>query len=250
LPTSRIKNAAFVAFNGDREDPSNPKLRFYKYFYEPLAQDHGPLRGGGPQIGVDGSPTVDLRYDVGWSPMKIFYSWQSDLPNKTNRGLVQHALVAAAGRIAGDRDFDVTPVIDRDVQGNPGAPDIAASIFDKIMQSDVFAADVSIVHACGLDRTPNPNVLVELGFAVGTLGWERVLLVVNEAYGAVTELRFDLRQRLALTYRSAERTPTGQRRARPFPRSSRPPSERSLPGRAASSCLPRCAGCASARSRM
>lgn len=65
LPTSRLKGAAFVAFNGDREDPSNPKLRFYEYFYEPLAQDHGPLRGGGPQIGVDGSPTVDLleRWD-------------------------------------------------------------------------------------------------------------------------------------------------------------------------------------------
>lgn len=86
--------------------------------------------------------------------MKIFYSWQSGLPNKTNRGLIQDALVAAAERIGGDRDFDVTPVIDRDLQGSPGAPDIAASIFDKVMQSDVFVADVSIVHVCGEDRTP------------------------------------------------------------------------------------------------
>lgn len=182
--------------------------------------------------------------------MKIFYSWQSDLPNKANRGLIQDALAAAAGRIGRDGDFDVTPVIDRDVQGNPGAPDIAAAIFDKIMQSDVFAADVSIVQAFGADRTPNPNVLVELGFAVGTLGWERVLLVVNEAYGAVTELPFDLRQRLALRYRSA-----GADADRAAPRKALSSKleaalrEESLRGRAASSCHPRCASCASAKSR-
>ncbi|MEC4749019.1 hypothetical protein [Methylomicrobium sp. Wu6] len=59
IHTSNIKNSSFVAFNGDREDPSNSKLRFYKYFYEPLAQDHTPQCGGGPQIVFDGSPPVE-----------------------------------------------------------------------------------------------------------------------------------------------------------------------------------------------
>lgn len=76
LPTVHMRNSAFVAFNGDREDPTNPKLRFYKYFYEPLAQDHGPLRGGGPQIGLDGGPRVDLleRWDDARGTWTVIWS--------------------------------------------------------------------------------------------------------------------------------------------------------------------------------
>ena len=48
-----------MAFNGDREDPSDSKLRFYKYFFEPLAQDHPALAGGGIQIGLEGAPLVE-----------------------------------------------------------------------------------------------------------------------------------------------------------------------------------------------
>jgi hypothetical protein len=59
LLTSNVQNSAYVAFNGDKEDPSDSNLRFYKYFFEPLAQDHPPLVGGGPQIGVEGAPLVE-----------------------------------------------------------------------------------------------------------------------------------------------------------------------------------------------
>ena len=59
IATSKVGSSAFVAFNGDREDPSNRDLRFYKYFFEPLAQDHPALAGGGPQIGLEGEPVVD-----------------------------------------------------------------------------------------------------------------------------------------------------------------------------------------------
>ena len=30
---------------------------------------------------------------------------------------------------------------------------------------------------------PNPNVVFELGYAVANLGWERVILLINEAHG-------------------------------------------------------------------
>lgn len=60
LPTYCLKRSAYVAFNGDEYDPENSKRRFYKYFYEPLAQDHPSLPGGGAQIGVEGSPIVDV----------------------------------------------------------------------------------------------------------------------------------------------------------------------------------------------
>lgn len=64
----------------------------------------------------------------------IFYSWQSDLPNSTNRGFIQRALEQAAKDIRGDDSIAVEPVIDRDTAGIPGSPDIAATILEKIDQ--------------------------------------------------------------------------------------------------------------------
>ncbi len=58
LETAKVATSSYVAFNGDRYDPSDNSLRFYKYFFEPLAQDHIELAGGGPQIGVEGAPPV------------------------------------------------------------------------------------------------------------------------------------------------------------------------------------------------
>lgn len=67
LLTANIKRSAFVAFNGDKLDPSDSKLSFYKYFYEPLAQDHPEHSGGGSQIGVEGEPPVEMleQWDKG-----------------------------------------------------------------------------------------------------------------------------------------------------------------------------------------
>lgn len=148
--------------------------------------------------------------------MRLFYSWQSDLPNRTNRGLIQTALQRAAKAVASDDSIDVEPVVDRDTSGEPGAPDIAATIFEKITKSDAVVCDVSIVTPSdGFRPAPNPNVLVELGYAVGTLGWNRVVLVANTAYGLVESLPFDLRARRILTYESRERDDdrAGPRRA-------------------------------------
>lgn len=131
----------------------------------------------------------------------VFYSWQSDLPNATNRGFIQQALESAAQKIATDASIAVEPVIDRDTQGISGSPDISATIFAKIATSDVFVADVSIAVRPPTGRvTPNPNVLIELGYALRARGHEKVLLVFNEAYGKLDELPFDLKMRRILTY--------------------------------------------------
>ncbi len=55
IPTNKVKESAFIAFNGDSHD----KWCFHQYFYEPLAQDHPPMVGGGPQIALEGSPVVE-----------------------------------------------------------------------------------------------------------------------------------------------------------------------------------------------
>ena len=73
----------------------------------------------------------------------IFYSWQSDLPNSTNRRFIQQTLEEAAKALA--KDLTVEPVIDRDTQNVPGSPEIARTIFGKIAVADVVVADVSFI---------------------------------------------------------------------------------------------------------
>jgi hypothetical protein len=75
LPTTKINRSSYVAFNGDRQDPQDESLRFYKYFYEPLAQDHEPLIGGGPQIAVEGSPRIDLLEEWDENRARWVVSW-------------------------------------------------------------------------------------------------------------------------------------------------------------------------------
>jgi len=131
----------------------------------------------------------------------VFYSWQSDLPNQTNRGFIQQALEKAVTTIANDNTVSVEPVVDRDTQGVVGAPDIASTIFAKITASDIFVADVSIIASPKKGRpTPNPNVLIELGYALRGLGHERVILVFNRAFGKIEDLPFDLRTRRLMIY--------------------------------------------------
>jgi hypothetical protein len=132
---------------------------------------------------------------------KIFYSWQSDLPNATNRGFIEKALENAAKLIRNDDSIKVEPVIDRDTKDVPGAPDIAHTIFDKIEQAQVFVCDVSIINQNSPSRsTPNPNALIELGYAIKALGWQKIILVMNTAFGKPEELPFDLRMRRAIAY--------------------------------------------------
>lgn len=133
---------------------------------------------------------------------RIFYSWQSDLENRLNRNLIQDALEKAVKSIKSDVSINVEAVVDRDTDGVSGTPDIVATIFEKIDASEIFICDVSIVNSeQGGRKTPNPNVLIELGYAAKSLGWERVILVMNTAVGKPEDLPFDLRMRRVIQYK-------------------------------------------------
>lgn len=134
--------------------------------------------------------------------VSIFYSWQSDLPNSTNRNFIENALEAAIKLLKNQLSATLVPCLDRDTQNTPGTPDIASTIFRKIDESNVFVCDISIIHPKEVSqrRTPNPNVLFELGYAAKHLGWERIICVYNKTFGGIDELPFDLRTRRILTY--------------------------------------------------
>ena len=129
----------------------------------------------------------------------IFYSWQVDLPSDTNHDFIQAALEEASGSIASE--LAITAIIERDTRGVSGSPNIAKTVFDKIRGSDVFVADITAVGKTSAEKAvPNPNVMLELGYALDALGENRVILVMNTAYGRVEELPFDLKMRHTIRY--------------------------------------------------
>ena len=132
----------------------------------------------------------------------VFYSWQSDLPNSTNRGLIQSALEIAAEAIAGDDKVAVEPVIDRDTEGVAGSPEIASTIFAKIDSSDIVVAGRGLIVSGPALRGKRliRMAMTEILFALKALNFERVVLVFNSAFGTIESLPFDLRMRRLVVY--------------------------------------------------
>ena len=151
----------------------------------------------------------------------VFYSWQSDHPNKTNRTFIEETLEAALRKISSDGEIqeaqrDETLTLDKDTKGIPGIPPIADVIFDKISVATVFVPDLSFVGSTAEGRLlSNPNVLIEYGWALSTLGRSRIVPVVNVAFGPVnTEtLPFDMRHlRHPISYELEVDTPPEKRK--------------------------------------
>jgi len=131
----------------------------------------------------------------------VFYSWQSDLPSNANRNFIEQVLQRAIKEISSDDLVNMEATIDKDTYGIPGSPNIAEVILKKIEQAQVFVCDVSIINPRAKHRkTPNPNVLYELGYASAKLGSNRIILVLNSAYGKVESLPFDLKMMRTITY--------------------------------------------------
>ena len=122
---------------------------------------------------------------------KIFYSWQSDLPGNKTRNFIRECIDEAidlaqeSEAIEAERDEATLRVT--------GSPDIVATLFSKIDNCDLFIADLSpcfTENQKHVKKSPNPNVLVELGYAVKTLGWERIICLCNTDFG--NEYPFDI----------------------------------------------------------
>ncbi len=131
----------------------------------------------------------------------IFYSWQSDLISKYNRNFIEESIKKALQNLNKSEDYIVELNLDRDTKGEAGTPDIINTIFKKISNSNIFICDISIINYDSKNKkTPNPNVLLELGYAAAILGWENIICVYNKSYGEVENLPFDLKFRRPILY--------------------------------------------------
>ncbi len=146
----------------------------------------------------------------------IFYSWQADRPKNVCRNFIETALEKALKEInAGlevedaERNEDNGQVIlDRDTKNVPGTPPIVDTIFNKINAATAFVADLTfIAKRPNGEPMPNPNVLIEYGWAMRGLTHSRFVPVLNTAYGdpAKEPLPFDMRHlRHPITYHLEE----------------------------------------------
>jgi hypothetical protein len=133
----------------------------------------------------------------------LFYSWQSDSPSQGSREVLRGALELATLRMATGMDEANRLIVDEDTRGLPGSPAIATSILDKIGSCEVFVADVTLCYTADSRagrRAPNPNVLIELGYAFHAVGTGRVLMVMDASFGSPESLPFDLRSNRVLVY--------------------------------------------------
>lgn len=129
------------------------------------------------------------------SDSTVFYAWQSDTPADCNRYFIRDAIKTALREMKRDESVQECPRLDHDTLGVPGTPSIADTIFDKIQNAKIFVADVTFIAEANGKRIPNPNVLIELGFALHAITSDRIILVMNEEYGTTDYLPFDLRNR-------------------------------------------------------
>ncbi|MBX3157644.1 MAG: hypothetical protein KF773_16850 [Deltaproteobacteria bacterium] len=125
---------------------------------------------------------------------------------KLNRYFIEDCLKVAIKKLNRGTDVVEYSVV-RDTAGLAGMVDIGRVILERIVQSAVFVADVSLINPKltrreGERPTPNPNVMFELGFAYAK-GEDAIIAVFNTASGDVVELPFDVRPKRMLTYHAA-----------------------------------------------
>jgi hypothetical protein len=131
---------------------------------------------------------------------QIFFSWQSDLNRTRHQKFIENCITEAIDKFnLCSRTIKYN--LDQATRNLPGSPDIVDSIFNKIENSDIFICDISPIAFLENGKAiPNPNVLIELGYAGKTLGWDNVICVCNLQETKIEQLPFDIRQKRIATY--------------------------------------------------
>jgi hypothetical protein len=131
--------------------------------------------------------------------IKIFYSWQATTNTKYNKNFISDCIKAALNIINQIPDFKGVKIEFTDaVRSESGQVAIADTIIEKIISnSDIFISDLTIVNFDFPDSipddykeiirksqkpTPNPNVMIEYGAALKSLGKNAIISILNVYY--------------------------------------------------------------------
>jgi hypothetical protein len=142
---------------------------------------------------------------------RLFFSYQSDTPKNVGQSFIQSVLDKVKAKLKAD---DIYLTIDYGFQGVFGNTVLIDEMLKKSKLSDIVLADITFTSSKAwneakkykwlmnreirvLEKTkdkksPNPNVLLETGYAWALKGYERTVLILNTAYGEPEELPTDL----------------------------------------------------------
>lgn len=164
-------------------------------------------------------------------PAKVFFSWQSDTLDINGKQFIEDALKQAIQALSKsqkvDEDIEVDEPnrqhsdeevieeqvedaideeieFDKDTKDDTGSPPIFERVRDKIDNCALIVSDLTcIAERKNRQIIPNPNVLIEYGYAYKKLTWRRIVQVMNIAFGAPTlaSMPFDMAlHRLPIQY--------------------------------------------------
>jgi hypothetical protein len=138
--------------------------------------------------------------------MNVFYSWQNDTSSKLNRYFIRRCLEKSITQINDKASIEDTIRLDHDTKGIPGLPNIVETILNKIDNCNVFIADITFVAKNEHKLFPNSNVLIELGYALKSIGDTKIICIMNSVFGQPKDgLPFDLaHKRWPITYHLSE----------------------------------------------
>lgn len=138
---------------------------------------------------------------------KLFFSWQSE--DKKSRKALDVALQNAVDAL---NDKGIRLEIDHSTLGESGMPSIDQTILRKIDACDIFLADVTPVityqkiSGNGVQvskEMPNPNVLLELGYAMSALGVGYVIVAAHQGNWIPENMPFDINHRAIYSFTSS-----------------------------------------------
>lgn len=142
---------------------------------------------------------------------KVFFSWQDDTNKKVGRNFLMRTIEKACQQLSRETEISGAErsfAIDSDTAGVSGQPPIVETIFRKIDESSVYVADLTFV-ASRIDGrpSPNPNVLIEYGWALKSRTHRLIIAIMNTAYGKPDEnnMPFNMKHfRWPITYELPE----------------------------------------------
>ncbi|UWX68069.1 hypothetical protein NZD85_05570 [Empedobacter stercoris] len=154
--------------------------------------------------------------------IRIFYSWQSSTNKNLNRFFIKKCVDKAVKRI---EDIEIYKnfkfIVEDSTQGLPGSPSIADSIYDRIKKSHIFIGDLSVINNNSFFEKlllrfnvnkplQNSNVAIEHGYAISSIGKNRIIGVLNSNYGSphddANNIAFDIRHmRFPIEYKLCQK---------------------------------------------
>lgn len=155
---------------------------------------------------------------------KVFFAFQMDIDDKFGKGFIQSAIEITTQKIKKD---GIELILDYGFKNVPGTTVLIDEMLKKSRESDMVLVDLTFtssknrffgkkysflkkeIHISdqAVDKkSPNPNVLLETGYAWAQKGHYRTLVVMNEAFGLTSELPVDLEGfRWGITYNLNEK---------------------------------------------